>query len=144
MVQKVFAAGGVVIKKEKGQPRVLLIMDSYGCWTWPKGHLEEGETPEETALREVAEETGQAGTVIVEPLGRQKYSFKFKSGKIDKTVHIFLIKASAREKITVQTSEIREARWFSAEEAVGKIQYRGSRTFLKKGIKIFRRRYCQK
>ncbi len=139
---KQFAAGGVVIKKERGIPKILLIKDSYGHWTWPKGHMEKKETLEETALREIAEETGQKKTEIVKKIGEQKYIFTLRGKKISKIVYIFLIKAQAREKLVVQASEIEKAKWFRAEEALEKIEYKGSRALLKKGIEAFKRKYC--
>ncbi len=135
-----FAAGGVVIKKERGRPRVLLIKDSYGRWTWPKGHIEKGESPCVAALREVKEETGQKNIEIIKELGKQEYYFTFKGKKIFKTVHVFLIEASGREKIVIQASEIQKAKWFWSEEALEKIEYKGSYALLRKGIRIFRKK----
>ena len=51
------SAGGVVMHAAGDEPRYLIIRDSYGNWGFPKGHLEDGERPEEAALREVREET---------------------------------------------------------------------------------------
>ncbi|MFH1798191.1 MAG: NUDIX domain-containing protein [Candidatus Omnitrophota bacterium] len=133
-----FAAGGVVIKKERGRLRVLLIKDSYGHWTWPKGHIEKGESPKAAAAREVTEETGQRNIEVVKELGKQKYYFTLKGEKIFKTVYIFLIKASGREKIVVQVSEIQKAKWFWPEEALEKIEYKGARALLRKGIQFFK------
>jgi len=137
-----FSAGGVIIKKEKGQPRVLLIKDSYGHWIWPKGHIEKGETPEDAALREISEETGLKKIQIEERLGKQQYFFTLQGKRIFKTVHIFLVKANAREKLVIQTSEIEKGQWFWASDALKTIEYKGAKEFLKKGIRIFRRKYC--
>ncbi|MFC1644343.1 NUDIX domain-containing protein [Candidatus Omnitrophota bacterium] len=140
MTERQFAAGGVVIKKEKGELRVLLVKDSYGHWTWAKGHIEEGEAPEEAAVREIWEETGLKNLQIREELGKQEYSFSLNGKKIFKTVYIFLVESAAGEKLTVQTSELEDARWFAAEEAVETIEYEGSSDLVEKGIKIFRER----
>jgi len=137
-----FSAGGVIIKKEKGQPRVLLIKDSYGHWIWPKGHIEKGETPEDAALREISEETGLKKIQTEERLGKQQYFFTLQGKRIFKTVHIFLVKANAREKLVIQTSEIEKGQWFWASDALKTIEYKGAKEFLKKGIRIFRRKYC--
>jgi 8-oxo-dGTP diphosphatase len=117
---------------------VLLVEDSYGQWTWAKGHIEEGESPEQAAVREVSEETGLVDLQIVEKLGKQEYYFTLSGKNIFKTVHIFLIKASAGEELNIQVSEIQDAGWFSPEEAVEKIEYDGSRSLLEKGIVVFR------
>jgi 8-oxo-dGTP pyrophosphatase MutT (NUDIX family) len=137
-----FAAGGVVIKTERGKPRILLIKDSYGRWTWAKGHIEKGEKPEEAALREITEETGQAKIEIVDLLGKQEYYFVLKGKKIFKTVYVYLVKAASREKIKVQTIEIEKAEWFWPKEAIKKVDYKGTSQFIKKGLKIFKKKYC--
>ncbi|RKY42084.1 MAG: NUDIX hydrolase [Candidatus Makaraimicrobium thalassicum] len=141
-MERHFSAGGVVIKKERGRPKVLLIKDGYGRWTWPKGHIEKGESPEQAAIREISEETGQKKIEVVEELGKQQYYFTLKGKKIFKTVYIFLVKAAAREKLAVQTSEVQCAGWFRPEEAAGRIEYKGSRSLLEEGIDIFRRKFC--
>jgi ADP-ribose pyrophosphatase YjhB (NUDIX family) len=58
-------AGGLVVRTTDGRPEVLLVRpkDGSDVWVLPKGHIERGELPEETAVREVAEETGVVATV---------------------------------------------------------------------------------
>ena len=56
-------------------------------------------------------------------------------------MYIFLIECIEEDKLNVQTSEIQEAEWFSTEEAIGKIEYKGSRSLLKKGLEIFQKKY---
>ncbi|NQT33415.1 MAG: NUDIX hydrolase [Candidatus Omnitrophica bacterium] len=138
MTELQFASGGVVIKKEKDGIKVLLIKDSYGHWTWPKGHIEEGESPREAAVREISEETGLKTLRIIEELGQQKYHFTLEGTKIFKTVHVFLAEAQGAEEIKVQTEEIECARWFPPAEALETIEYEGSRELLAKGIEEFR------
>ena len=142
MIERQFSAGGVVIKKERKEVKVLLIKDSYGHWIWPKGHIEKGESDEEAAIREISEETGLKTLEIVKKLGKQEYYFTLKGKKIFKTVTVFLLKANAREKLKIQAEEIEDARWFSAEKALETIEYEGSRTHLKKAISAFRKAYC--
>ncbi|MDP8299677.1 MAG: NUDIX domain-containing protein [Candidatus Tantalella remota] len=134
------AAGGVVVKKEDDRLSVLLIKDSYGHWTWPKGHAEAGETPVETAVREISEETGLTRLSVLEELGTQEYYFTLNDKKIFKTVHIFLVEASGDEELVIQTSEILEGEWFSPEVALETIEYEGSRGLLEKGINTYRER----
>jgi 8-oxo-dGTP pyrophosphatase MutT (NUDIX family) len=141
-VERQFAAGGVVIKKEKGRARVLLIKDSYGHWIWAKGHIEKEESPEKAAIREVSEETGLKKLQVIERLGKQEYYFTLKGKRIFKTVYVFLIKASSGERLAIQASEIRGGRWFWPEEALDKIEYEGSRDLLRKAIDIFCERFC--
>jgi 8-oxo-dGTP pyrophosphatase MutT (NUDIX family) len=137
MVKRHFAAGGVIIKREGSLLKVLLIKDSYGHWTWPKGHVEEGETPEETALREIFEETGLKQIKILSLLGKQEYYYTLAGEEIFKTVHIFLVEETADEPLNIQTQEIEEGRWFAPEEALDTIEYKGSRDLLEKGLNIY-------
>lgn len=69
-----YSAGGAVYQKQNDQILVCMIRDSYGNWTFPKGHQEPNESLEQTAQREISEETGI-------PLG--KLIYKTKLGTID-------------------------------------------------------------
>src|SRR3989441_12466507 len=64
-VKRAQSAGGVVFRRDGGAPRILLLKHSSGKWMLPKGTIEEGETPEAVALREVREETGIANVRVV-------------------------------------------------------------------------------
>ena len=63
------SAGGIVFRRlaESG-PRFLLIKDSYDNWGFPKGHLENGESPAEAAHRETGEETGLSRLILQGPI----------------------------------------------------------------------------
>ncbi|MBD3296438.1 MAG: NUDIX domain-containing protein [Candidatus Omnitrophica bacterium] len=133
-MQKRTAAGGIVVTRDKDGVRVLLIKDSYGRWTWPKGHTEGDETPEETSVREVSEETGLEELKILSAVGKQEYWYTLEGQKIFKTVRIFLIEAAPGQDLSIQKEEIAEGKWFSPEEALEKIEYKGSRELLEKGL----------
>jgi len=138
MQENQFSAGGVVIRGSSESMEVLLIKDIYGHWTWAKGHVEEGETPQDAAIREITEETGLKTLKIIDSLGEQKYGFTLEEKKIFKTVTIFLVKAALREELDIQTEEVQEAEWFTPSEALEKIEYEGSRTLTEKGINIYK------
>jgi len=96
--KSVVSAGGVVVDdRPDGTRRVLLIvhrtMSGHPRWTLPKGGVEDGETPEQAALREVREETGH-GAVIVGSLGTIAYSFVWRPERIryHKRVHYFAMR----------------------------------------------------
>ena len=131
------SAGGIVVKRTSDGTKVLLINDRFGYWTWPKGHLEKGETPRDAAMREIEEETGVANLGIVEEVGIQEYSFTSGIKEILKTVHVFLVESLGDSVIKVQTEEISGAEWFSPEEAGEKIGYEGSKDILKKALNEF-------
>lgn len=135
MEKRQLSAGGIVVKGEKENLRILLIKDRFGHWTWPKGHIEKGETPPQAALREIREETGLGTLEIIKEIGRQEYWFTQDEKKIFKTVYVFIVKTLKNEELKIQTSEIQDARWYSPKDALKTIEYEGSRQLLEKGIK---------
>ena len=76
-------------------------------WSLPKGHIEQGETAEQTAIREVAEETGIQGKVLA-ALGSIDYWFVTEGRRVHKTVHHYLMRFSAGN---CPTRTSRSARW---------------------------------
>ncbi|QJC52566.1 NUDIX domain-containing protein [Paenibacillus albicereus] len=114
---KEISAGGVVYRRtpEHGL-QIQLIQDRYGKVSLPKGKMEPGETVEETALREIAEETGLEGR-IVEPIDQIKYQYRHEAkGVVDKEVHYYLVEATGGS-LQAQVEEIRGVEWFAPEEA---------------------------
>lgn len=111
------SAGGVVYRRnEQGQLQIQLIQDRYGKVSLPKGKMEPGETIEQTALREIAEETGLQGK-IVEPIDQIKYQYDHaKFGKVNKEVHYYLVQAIGGTH-QAQIEEIRGVDWFEPMEA---------------------------
>ena len=86
-------------------------------WTFPKGHPEDGESKEETALRELKEESAIAlDSLVSDTTFDQQYSFIHKDHRIEKRVSYFLGYA-ARKDFTVQPEEVEEGRWCSFAEA---------------------------
>ncbi len=134
MAKREFSAGGIVIKRERGRLKILLIKDGYGRWTWPKGNIGKEESRENAALRETQEETGLKKLQIIEKLGRINYFYRLHGNLIFKTVYLFLMEAKGREKFKIQTSEIRNAKWFTPEEALETVAYKGSKETLKEAI----------
>ena len=90
------SAGGVVVDREQDPPTVALIARRNRAgrveWCLPKGHPEGEETLEQTAVREVAEETGIQGRVLA-PLGTIDYWFSVPDKRIHKVVHHYLLEA---------------------------------------------------
>ena len=136
-MEKRVAAGGVVVRREGGGFRVLLIRDSYGHWIWPKGHAEEGETAPETAIREVQEETGIVELKILGEVGKQEYTYQFDAKEVFKIVYIYLMETT-QEALVIQTSEIEKGQWFSPEEAIETIEYAGSRQILENALNKYK------
>ncbi|MFD0586725.1 NUDIX hydrolase [Paenibacillus sp. GCM10027627] len=111
------SAGGVVFRhNEQGQLQIQLIQDRYGKVSLPKGKMEPGETVEQTALREIAEETGLEG-VIVAPIDQIKYQYEHSNyGIVNKEVHYYLVEAVGGTH-QAQVEEIRGVDWFEPMEA---------------------------
>ncbi|MRG29445.1 NUDIX hydrolase [Laceyella tengchongensis] len=113
---KEISAGGVVYRERPHGMEVLMIEDRFGRWTLPKGKKEAGETDEETALREILEETGIEGK-IVSFLQTITYAYTHEEhGAVEKTVHYYLVRAISGEE-TPQLAEINGVVWCSLAEA---------------------------
>ena len=113
------SAGGFVLAAD-GSPRIAVIgrrnRGGRIDWCVPKGHLEESETVEQAALREIAEETGLEASII-ESLGSIHYEFSTPTSIIAKTVHHFLMKQTGGE-LTIENDPDREAvdiRWVNID-----------------------------
>ncbi|CAM2832301.1 NUDIX domain-containing protein [Paenibacillus sediminis] len=116
---KEISAGGVVYRKHNGKIEIQLITDRYGKISLAKGKMEAGETVEQTALREISEETGMIGRII-EPVEVIAYTYEHPvHGSVNKEVHYFLVEAESGE-LKPQIEEIRGVNWYSPEEAWAK------------------------
>ncbi len=135
MAKREFSAGGIIVKKDRGRLKILLIKNGYGRWTWPKGNIEKKESSEDAALRETKEETGLEKLRMIKKIDRINYFYRLHGDLIFKTVYLFLVEAKGREPLKIQASEIRDAKWFTPEEALETVAYKGSKEILKKAIK---------
>ena len=110
------AAGGVVLRQgEHGQEVALLGRVNDGSWVLPKGTPGEGETLEETALREVREETG-LDVRILRPLGTMEYWFAAGGERVHKLVTFFLMEAVGGD-VALHDHEYDLVRWVGVSEA---------------------------
>lgn len=126
------SAGGVVVDVHRGQARTAIIA-RYNRggrleWCLPKGHLEPGETLDQTAAREVAEETGIHGRVLL-ILGAVDYWFSTPTHRIHKRVHHYLLEAIGGE-ITIANDpdqEAVDAIWYPLEKVHRKLTFPNER-----------------
>ncbi len=126
------SAGGIVYRLDDGEPRYLLIRDSYKNWGFPKGHLEGGEQPEAAAVREVGEETGVKDLAIHGLVGTIEWHFRFRGDLIHKVCHFFLME-SGRSRTSPQRAEgITACRWTTYGEAERLVSYRNARSVLRR------------
>jgi 8-oxo-dGTP diphosphatase len=120
-----YSSGGVVYRKvsDNACEIALVFRKRHDDWSLPKGHIEGDETREETALREVKEETGLDAR-IVEPLGEVVYFYRRRNGDlVRKTVYHFLMEALSTE-FGSPNWEVTESRWVPITEAQTLLSYK--------------------
>jgi 8-oxo-dGTP pyrophosphatase MutT (NUDIX family) len=134
--EEIVAAGGVVLELRNNDVRVVLIhRPKYDDWSLPKGKAEPGESINETALREVREETGLDCRIVcqLEPV---RYSYRTgKDNLRSKTVHYFLMEP-AGGRLEAPGHEADAARWFDADEASRRLTYEHDRELLQEALRI--------
>jgi ADP-ribose pyrophosphatase YjhB (NUDIX family) len=126
-------AGGVVYRVINGSMEVLLIQDFYGRWTIPKGHIEEGETAQETAMREIGEEAGVHNLKPICWLGKIHFNYRREETLVMITQQVYLFKALG------DTNDIKAEEWMSGiawrkyEDAVTEVEYDDIKKVIERG-----------
>lgn len=138
--RKQVSAGGVVFRQTAGKTEVALIsvliadrrsaVGEEARWQLPKGLIGRGETPEETALREVREETG-LDSIMIAPLDTIEYWYysttkKGKRLRYHKFVHYYLLRYTSGSTVD-HDAEVNEARWFEINEAIAQLAFENER-----------------
>ncbi|HNT30249.1 MAG TPA: NUDIX hydrolase [bacterium] len=133
-VVKEHSAGGIVYQQQDGMIQVAIIYREYHHdWTLPKGHLEEGETAEQAALREVNEEAGLICEIIAH-IGHSVYRFRNKHKQlIEKRVDYYLMKLLKDEQ-RIQLEEIDTVIWLPFMEAVKKLSFKRDRELVQRAV----------
>jgi len=134
---KEISAGGVILVDRK----ILLVkvknLSGKIVWTFPKGHIEKGETITATAKREVLEETGYK-CEIIKSLGETKYNFYRDTKIVYKKVEWFLMKPI--EKLGKHDDEIITTRWIRINELTKYLKYKSDLELLEK---IPKKSFCR-
>jgi 8-oxo-dGTP pyrophosphatase MutT (NUDIX family) len=134
-----FSAGGVLVRRLRGRWMLAAIRPAgrdHPIWALPKGVIDAGESPEETAIREVAEETGAEGRSLGK-LGDVRYVYTWEGRRIFKVVSFFLVRYRRGRlgELPPETAhEVDEVRWLPLEEAPRLLAYRGEREMAEKAL----------
>ena len=116
-------AGGIVFRHGEKGVEILLIQDAKDRWTIPKGHIEEGETAQQTARREIGEEAGLSKVDILGWLGKIHFRYR----RIDKlvlmTTQIYLVRAKGDTNDIQKEEWMNGIKWFSFQDALDAIEY---------------------
>lgn len=127
--QKYEKSCGAVIFNGAG--RILLIHQQKGHWGFPKGHVENGETEEMTALREIKEEVGL--DVDIDTGFREVTRYSPYPGVIKDVVY-FVARVSGSDRIKLQPEEVIAYEWATAQGARNALTFRGDRELVEKAI----------
>ena len=130
------SCGGVVIFRGK----ILLLYknyrNKYEGWVLPKGTVEEGETHEETALREVLEESG-AKASIVKYIGKSEYSFNVPENTVEKEVHWYLMVADSYYSKPQREEYFVDSGFYKYHEAYHLLRFANEKQILEKAYREY-------
>jgi 8-oxo-dGTP pyrophosphatase MutT (NUDIX family) len=138
-MQREFSAGGVLVRRLRGEWVLAAIRPGgkpAGLWALPKGRIDDGESGEATALREVEEETGARGRSLGK-LGDVRYWFNWRGEKIFKVVSFFLVRYEGGRLGAIADEfrhEVAEVRWLPLADAPRLLAYGGEREMAAKAL----------
>src|SRR3954465_15340875 len=140
-MRREFSAGGVLVRRLRGRWHLAAIRPAgkpEGAWALPKGVIGPGERSAETAVREVAEETGAEGRLDGK-LGDVRYVYTWAGERVFKVVSFYLLRYSGGrlgELPPEHAHEVAEARWLPLEEAPKLLAYKGERDMARKALDL--------
>lgn len=133
-------SGGIVFRRNPTNKdiEILLIQDAKNRWTIPKGHIEEGESSKQTAEREIREETGLQEMKVLNWLGKINFRYRRQQSLVLMTTEIFLVQALGDTNKLKPEEWMSGIQWFSAAEALDKIEYEDIGKIILLGLKKIR------
>ncbi len=149
---KEFAAGAVIVRRERGQLLYLLIYSRRNSiWGFPKGHLEPGETEKEAALREIQEETGLDAARLAfldgfrhEDIYPAASTREATSGLPIEKHSVYYLASTREEHIITDNDEISDFRWVEFDAALSLIAFESMREVLRAAHTFLRHRFIDK
>jgi 8-oxo-dGTP pyrophosphatase MutT (NUDIX family) len=138
-MRREFSAGGVLVRRFRGRWWLAAIRPGGkpdGVWALPKGNIDPGERPDETAVREVAEETGITAR-LDRKLGDTRYTYTWQGERVFKIVSFYLLRyRSGRlgDTSPEHAHEVAAVRWLPLEEAASTLAYSGERSMAERAL----------
>lgn len=121
------SCGAIIFKDNSKDSKILIIQQVQGHWCFPKGHMKANETEEETALREVKEETGLE--ILLDTKKRYHINYSIRKKQRKDSVYFVAYLKGGKEKI--QKSELLNMQWVKPIEAMGCITHENYANMLK-------------
>jgi len=133
-------SGGIVFRRQPktGELQLLLIQDAKNRWTIPKGHVEPGEEPKDTAAREIMEETGLKDMKVMNWLGKVNFRYRRGHTLVLMTMHIYLVQALGDTDKVKPEDWMNDIKWLPAADAIDKIAYEDIGKLILLGMKKIR------
>lgn len=133
------SAGAVIFRRENGKIKYLILLYGAGHWDYTKGHIEPGESDEETVVREAEEEAALIDLKIISGFREIiNYAYTKEGKKIAKEV-VFLLAETQTEKVKL-SFEHKDYKWLEFEKALKQVTYPTSKDVLKKADKFIKSR----
>ena len=142
------SSGGLVFKRTPEGIVFAMQKDSYGKWTFAKGHVRKGESYRKTAVREIEEELGLKGLQYIKPLGHIDIWFRdrfvFKGKLVRKFIHFFLFEATANSKLVPLKAKdkgeiVQDASWIPMDQIWEKSSYEDMKPIVRRALQYFER-----
>jgi 8-oxo-dGTP pyrophosphatase MutT (NUDIX family) len=137
-VERAVSAGGIVYRKDGSTDIVICGRDSDGVWGLPKGTPEPGESLEETAVREVSEETG-LNVKVFDKIGVVEYWFAREGVRYHKWVHYYLMEAIGGD-TSKHDLEYDRVEWHEVNAALRKLTFKNEADMVTRALKMIEAR----